>query len=81
MLFLRGKYLRLFAQIQTYNGADTPDVRVRNISNTSFEVTMNELVATNVTSEFAGRITQLGSVVADGKHASETLGWMALSIG
>ena len=66
-----------FAQIQTRNGQDTPGLRLRNVNNEGFEVRMDELIGSNVTSSTVG---DLGTVKTSGDHPNaETLGWMALA--
>ncbi len=66
----------VFAQIQTRNGADTPGLRLQNITNTSFEVRMDEIITHNATSSTLG---ELGTLEGAGAHPNaETLAWMAI---
>lgn len=63
------------AQIQTYNGMDTPGLRIQNVDATGFQVRMNELVGNDVSSSAAG---DLGKIQTnDGHPNAETLGWIA----
>ena len=67
----------VFAQIQTRNGGDTPGLRLQNVTNKGFEVRMDELIGSGVTSSTAGN---LGTVESDGTHPyAETLGWVAIA--
>lgn len=66
------------AQIQTRNGEDTPGLRLRNVSNTSFEVRMDEIIANKTSSSKQG---DLGVIKSSGAHPNaETLGWVATAI-
>ncbi len=76
--FAEGTVPQVFAQIQTRNGQDTPGLRLKNISNTSFDVRMDELITSNVTSSIVG---DLGTVKGSGDHPNaETLGWLAIEL-
>ncbi len=67
----------VFAQIQTRNGEDTPGLRLKNISNTSFEVRMDELIMNKSNSSKVG---DLGTFKGPGDHPNaETLGWVAIA--
>lgn len=67
----------VFAQIQTRNGQDTPGLRLRNISNSSFEVRMDEIISSNAKSSTLG---ELGTLSSKGDHPNaEILGWMAIA--
>lgn len=66
----------VFAQIQTRNGADTPGLRLQNVTNEGFEVRMDEVIASNATSSEKGA---LGRIESDNQHPNaETLAWMAV---
>ncbi len=66
----------VLAQTQTYKGADTPGIRIQNVSTSGFEVRMDELQAHGATSSTQGN---LGKFMADGVHPNpETLGWIAI---
>ena len=66
---------KVFAQIQTYNGNNTPGLRITNVTNASFQIRMNEIMGHNTTSDKVG---DLGLVKSDGYHVSEVLAWMAI---
>ncbi|MFF1376135.1 hypothetical protein [Streptomyces sp. NPDC058308] len=48
------------------NGPETPGARLHHVSNTGFQIRLNEILG--------------GGVSADGKHAAETIGWTAHTI-
>ncbi|MER7579609.1 hypothetical protein [Kitasatospora sp. NPDC097691] len=50
--------------VQTFNGPDTPGLRIADVTTTGFKIRMNELVGT-------------GRALSDGPHTSETIGWIA----
>lgn len=54
--------------VQTFNGIDTPGVRIADVTVTGFKIRMNELVG------------NAGSALSDGKHIKETIGWIASSV-
>ena len=53
--------------VQTFNGQDTPGVRIADVTTTGFKFRMNELVAG-------------GQALSDGGHITETIGWVAFSV-
>lgn len=64
------------AQIQTFNGSDTPGLRLKNVNSKGFQVRMNELVGSQVSSSTEG---DLGTIKTnDGRPNAETLGWVAI---
>lgn len=66
----------VFSQIQTFVGADTPGLRMQNVTSKGFEVRMDELQASNATSSKQG---DLGRFLSDGIHPNaEVLGWIAV---
>ncbi|WP_380281655.1 hypothetical protein [Kitasatospora purpeofusca] len=50
--------------VQTFNGPDTPGLRIADVTTTGFKIRINELV---------GR----GTALSDGPHTTETIGWIA----
>lgn len=52
--------------VQTFNGPETPGVRLHEVNHTGFKIRLNEIYG--------------GGVTADGKHMSETIGWTAYTI-
>ena len=76
--FAEGVTPTIFAQVQTRNGKDTPGLRLQNISNTGFDVRMEEVFITDTSSSKQGN---LGTVKSSQEHpVKETLGWMAIAI-
>ncbi len=55
-----------FAQVQSYNGAQTPGLRIRNVTHEGFEMRMDEVISSGET--------------ADGTHAAEDVSWIAYEI-
>jgi len=77
--FTDGTVPQVFAQIQTRKGSDSPGLRIKSVSNTSFDVRMEEVIVSNATSTVVG---DLGTVKGSGDHPNaETLGWMAIANG
>ena len=56
----------VIAMVQSFNGEDTPGLRLREVSRTGFEIRMNELV---------NRGNPLGPISG---HTTETIAWVAL---
>uniref|UniRef100_A0AAU2K2Q1 H-type lectin domain-containing protein n=1 Tax=Streptomyces sp. NBC_00049 TaxID=2903617 RepID=A0AAU2K2Q1_9ACTN len=52
--------------VQTFNGPETPGVRLHNVSPTGFLIRLNEIYG--------------GGISADGKHSAETIGWTAYTV-
>ncbi|WP_017557669.1 hypothetical protein [Nocardiopsis baichengensis] len=52
--------------VQTFNGPETPGVRLHDVSETGFSIRMNELFGAGVT--------------GDGTHVRETVGWTAYTV-
>ncbi|MCX4660446.1 hypothetical protein [Streptomyces uncialis] len=53
--------------VQTFNGPDTPGLRIADVTPTGFKIRINELHAS-------------GKVTADGTHTEETVGWIAATV-
>jgi hypothetical protein len=53
--------------VQTFNGPDTPGLRISDVTTTGFKIRMNELVST-------------GKALSDGTHTFETVGWIASTV-
>ncbi|MGX2993799.1 hypothetical protein JNUCC64_05790 [Streptomyces sp. JNUCC 64] len=53
--------------VQTFNGPDTPGLRVDDVTTTGFKIRLNELVGG-------------GKPRSDGPHTSETVGWIASTV-
>ncbi|MEU9337232.1 hypothetical protein AB0D49_29410 [Streptomyces sp. NPDC048290] len=57
----------VFPFVQTFNGPDTPGLRIADVTPTGFKIRMNELVGT-------------GRPLSDGLHTVETVGWIASTV-
>ncbi|MER5349155.1 hypothetical protein ABT093_02315 [Kitasatospora sp. NPDC002551] len=53
--------------VQTFNGPDTPGLRIADVTTTGFKIRFNELVGT-------------GRALSDGPHTTETIGWIATTV-
>ncbi len=77
--FPDGVIPQVFAQVQTFGGTDIPGLRLQNISNTGFEVSLREVYQSHAKSSVLG---DLGTLQGNGDHPdAETLAWMAVAIG
>ncbi|WP_293021823.1 hypothetical protein [Moorena sp. SIO3I8] len=65
--FPEGSDVIVIPMVQTFNGADTPGVRIADVTTESFKFRMNELVR--------GGPRQ---ALSDGPHTTETIGWIAI---
>ncbi|MEV7283863.1 hypothetical protein AB0O01_04725 [Streptomyces sp. NPDC093252] len=53
--------------VQTFNGPDTPGLRIADVTTTGFKIRINELVG-------------VGRPLSDGPHTTETIGWIASTV-
>jgi hypothetical protein len=53
--------------VQTFNGAETPGLRIADVTTTGFKIRFNELVGG-------------GKAISDGTHTYETVGWIASTV-
>ncbi|MFD5436034.1 hypothetical protein ACIQOV_15490 [Kitasatospora sp. NPDC091257] len=53
--------------VQTFNGPDTPGLRIADVTTTGFKIRINELVGS-------------GRALSDGPHTTETIGWIASTV-
>ncbi|MFJ4684773.1 hypothetical protein ACIQNG_31350 [Streptomyces sp. NPDC091377] len=53
--------------VQTFNGPDTPGLRIADVTTTGFKIRINELVGS-------------GRALSDGPHTTETVGWIASTV-
>ncbi|GGQ84475.1 hypothetical protein TR51_00285 [Kitasatospora griseola] len=53
--------------VQTFNGPDTPGLRIADVTVTGFKIRINELVGS-------------GRALSDGPHTTETVGWIASTV-
>ncbi|MBH8556392.1 RICIN domain-containing protein, partial [Nostocaceae cyanobacterium CENA357] len=64
--FAEDKKVVVLPTTQTYNGASTPNLRIRNVTRLGFEIRFDELIGNT-----------LDTSLADGVHPSEVVGWIA----
>lgn len=62
-----GSNVVVFPRVQTFNGPDTPGIRISQVTHTGFKIRMNELV---------GRVEAL----SDGTHTFEKIAWISLLV-
>ena len=72
--FPEGTNVIVIPMVQTFNGSDTPGVRIAKVTNTGFKIRMNELVINDKNSEDGKK------ALSDGGHFEETVGWVAYSV-
>ncbi|WP_405797363.1 hypothetical protein [Streptomyces sp. NBC_01506] len=65
--FPSGSQVIVLAQTQTFNGAETPGIRLHDVTPTGFLIRLNEV---NVNA----------GVRSDGRHVNETVGWVASTV-
>ena len=68
-----GRRIIVVPFVQSFNGAETPGLRITDVSNTGFRIRMNELVA-----KVPG-ITG-ASALSDGPHINEEIGYIAVQL-
>jgi hypothetical protein len=62
-----GSQVVVFQQVQTFNGQDTPGIRISQVTHAGFKIRMNELVG-------------IGQPLSDGTHTFEKIAWMSLLV-
>ncbi|MGH3932997.1 MAG: lamin tail domain-containing protein [Pseudonocardiaceae bacterium] len=65
--FPQGSEVAVIPMVQTFNGPDTPGIRITQVTTKGFLIRMNELVGN-------------GKGLSDGKHNQETIGWLACTV-
>jgi hypothetical protein len=65
--FTQGTEVIVIPMIQTFNGADSPGLRIVDVNRKGFKVRMNEWVAR-------------GKPESDGNHTNEIIGYIAIAI-
>ncbi|MGH3932998.1 MAG: RICIN domain-containing protein [Pseudonocardiaceae bacterium] len=65
--FPEGSTVAVIPMVQTFNGPDTPGIRITQVTTKGFLMRMNELVGN-------------GKELSDGKHAQEKIGWVAFTV-
>ncbi|MFG2395452.1 hypothetical protein ACGFYF_42475 [Streptomyces lavendulae] len=62
--FPAGATVIVIPAVQTFNGSQTPGVRIANVTTDGFHIRFNEVYATAIAK-------------SDGLHTTETVGWIA----
>ncbi len=70
--FSKGTSVVVVPMVQTFNGTDSPGLRLSDVDHQGFKFRINELVVND-----GGTKTAL----SDGKHKPETIGWIAMAAG
>ncbi|ELS52977.1 hypothetical protein [Streptomyces viridochromogenes] len=65
--FPSGSEVIVQTTVQTFNGPQTPGVRLHDVNETGFLIRMNEVYSS-------------GTGTADGLHAEEIIGWTAYTV-
>ncbi|MEU8539609.1 hypothetical protein AB0C52_06330 [Streptomyces sp. NPDC048717] len=65
--FPAGSEVIVIPSTQTFNGPDTPGIRIADVTPTSFLIRFNEVRTT-------------GGGNSDGRHTEETVGWIASTV-
>ncbi|MFD7548475.1 hypothetical protein ACFV0R_09215 [Streptomyces sp. NPDC059578] len=65
--FPAGSEVIVLPLTQTFNGPDTPGIRVHDVTEKGFLIRLNEV-----------RVS--AGVMADGKHTTEQVGWLATTV-
>jgi hypothetical protein len=63
------RHVVVVANVQTFNGPDTPGLRVADVDHTGFSVRMNEIVRSTAAAA--------NEPLSDGWHGAEVIGWIA----
>jgi len=65
--FPEGTTVIVIPMVQTFNGPETPGVRLAEVTTTGFKIRMNELIGK-------------GESLSGNAHVTETIGWVAYSV-
>ena len=65
--FHRNMIVVVVPMTQTYRGSETPGLRIKDVSNTSFKVHFDEVVILKENDKYS----------SDGGHTDDTVGWVA----
>lgn len=65
--FPAGSKVIVLPHTQTFNGSDTPGIRIHDVTTTGFLIRLNEIYA-------------VGATKSDGTHTTETVGWLAATV-
>ncbi|MEU1388104.1 MULTISPECIES: hypothetical protein [unclassified Nonomuraea] len=64
--FPAGSRVIVIPFVQTFNGPETPGLRIADVTPHGFRIRINEILA--------------GATKSDGLHARETIGWLAATV-
>ncbi|MFD4571479.1 hypothetical protein ACFWNK_00505 [Streptomyces sp. NPDC058417] len=64
--FPAGSQVVVLPLTQTFNGPETPGIRLHDVTPTGFLIRLNEIYA--------------GATRSDGTHTTETIGWLAATV-
>lgn len=64
--FPAGAEVIVLPMTQTFNGPETPGIRIADVTTTGFLIRFNEV--------------RMGTGGSDGRHVEETVGWLAASV-
>ncbi|MGW3955241.1 hypothetical protein ACWEKM_30865 [Streptomyces sp. NPDC004752] len=64
--FPPGSQVVVLPLTQTFNGPETPGIRIHDVTTTGFKIRLNEVYA--------------GATKSDGTHTTETIGWLAATV-
>lgn len=64
--FPRNAKVVVIPMVQTFNGRDTPGLRIADVTSSGFKIRMNEIVSNT-------------GALSDGTHVAETIGWVAFT--
>lgn len=56
--------------VQSFNGPQTPGIRITDVTNSGFKIRLNEIVCSQ---------NGVGTAMSDGHHNVETIGWIAFA--
>ncbi|MFP3991074.1 hypothetical protein U9R90_27110 [Streptomyces sp. E11-3] len=65
--FPAGSKVNVIPMVQTFNGQETPGIRIAEVTPQGFLIRFNELVGG-------------GKALSDGRHITETVGWIATTV-
>jgi hypothetical protein len=65
--FPAGSTVIVIPAVQTFNGPQTPGIRIANVTTQGFLIRLNEVLVSS-------------DIKSDGVHATETVGWIAATV-
>ncbi|GHE39025.1 hypothetical protein GCM10017673_46790 [Streptosporangium violaceochromogenes] len=67
--FPAGSKVIVLPFVQTFNGPETPGLRIADVTNEGFSIRLNEVL-----------LSAVRNIKSDGTHAAETVGWLASTV-